>query len=63
VALAARYLLFEGQGLISTLPTSLFRLTENPDITVGVIEAGELQIGNPLVDTPGKRNHLSSTST
>ncbi|KAI0015529.1 aryl-alcohol dehydrogenase [Xylariomycetidae sp. FL0641] len=29
------------------------RLTENPDVTVGVIEAGEYLVGDPLVDTPG----------
>lgn len=28
------------------------RLTENPDITVGVIEAGKNRLGDPLVDTP-----------
>jgi choline dehydrogenase-like flavoprotein len=28
------------------------RLTENPDVTVGVIEAGKCQLGDPLVDTP-----------
>lgn len=28
------------------------RLTENPDITVGVIEAGKYRIDDPLVDTP-----------
>jgi choline dehydrogenase-like flavoprotein len=28
------------------------RLTENPDVTVGVIEAGKYRIGDPLVDTP-----------
>jgi len=28
------------------------RLTENPDITVGVLEAGKYKIGDPLVDTP-----------
>ncbi|KGO40821.1 Glucose-methanol-choline oxidoreductase [Penicillium expansum] len=28
------------------------RLTENPAITVGVIEAGKYRIGDPLVDTP-----------
>lgn len=29
------------------------RLSENPDVTVGVIEAGKYRIGDPLVDTPG----------
>src|ERR1700761_5401144 len=28
------------------------RLTENPDVTVGVIEAGKYRIGDPLVDIP-----------
>lgn len=28
------------------------RLTENPDVTVGVVEAGKYKIGDPLVDTP-----------
>jgi len=28
------------------------RLSENPNITVGVIEAGKYRIGDPLVDTP-----------
>ena len=28
------------------------RLTENPDVTVGVIEAGKNRLGDPLVDTP-----------
>jgi choline dehydrogenase-like flavoprotein len=28
------------------------RLTENPDVTVGVVEAGKYRIGDPLVDTP-----------
>lgn len=28
------------------------RLTENPEVTVGVIEAGKCRIGDPLVDTP-----------
>jgi choline dehydrogenase-like flavoprotein len=29
------------------------RLTENPDVTVGVIEAGKSRLGDMLVDTPG----------
>lgn len=29
------------------------RLSENPDVNVGVIEAGKYRIGDPLVDTPG----------
>lgn len=28
------------------------RLSENPDVTVGVLEAGKYRIGDPLVDTP-----------
>ena len=28
------------------------RLTENPDVTVGVIEAGKNRLGDPLVDIP-----------
>lgn len=28
------------------------RLSEDPNITVGVIEAGKYRIGDPLVDTP-----------
>ncbi|KIY00846.1 uncharacterized protein Z520_03512 [Fonsecaea multimorphosa CBS 102226] len=28
------------------------RLTENPDVTVGVIEAGKSRLGDPLVDIP-----------
>jgi hypothetical protein len=28
------------------------RLTENPDVTVGVIEAGKNRLGDPLIDTP-----------
>ncbi|OGE47793.1 hypothetical protein PENARI_c037G02962 [Penicillium arizonense] len=28
------------------------RLSENPDVTVGVIEAGKYRIGDPLIDTP-----------
>lgn len=28
------------------------RLSENPAVTVGVIEAGKYRIGDPLVDTP-----------
>jgi len=28
------------------------RLTENPNVTVGVIEAGKYRIGDPLVDAP-----------
>jgi choline dehydrogenase-like flavoprotein len=28
------------------------RLTENPNVTVGVIEAGKYRIGDPFVDTP-----------
>lgn len=28
------------------------RLTENPDVTVGVIEAGKNRLGDPFVDTP-----------
>lgn len=28
------------------------RLSENPDVTVGVVEAGKHRIGDPLVDTP-----------
>jgi choline dehydrogenase-like flavoprotein len=28
------------------------RLTENPDVTVGVIEAGKNKLGDVLVDTP-----------
>jgi choline dehydrogenase-like flavoprotein len=29
------------------------RLSENPDVTVGVIEAGKCRIGDATVDTPG----------
>ena len=29
------------------------RLTENPDVTVGVVEAGKDKRGDMLVDTPG----------
>jgi choline dehydrogenase-like flavoprotein len=29
------------------------RLTEDPNVTVGVLEAGKYRIGDPLVDTPG----------
>lgn len=28
------------------------RLSENPAVTVGVVEAGKYRIGDPLVDTP-----------
>lgn len=28
------------------------RLSENPEVNVGVIEAGKYRIGDPLVDTP-----------
>jgi len=28
------------------------RLTENPDVTVGVLEAGKNRLGDPLVDVP-----------
>lgn len=28
------------------------RLTENPDVNVGVLEAGPNRLGDPLVDTP-----------
>ena len=28
------------------------RLTENPDVTVGVIEAGKNRLDDPFVDTP-----------
>ncbi|KAL4876742.1 GMC oxidoreductase-domain-containing protein [Aspergillus karnatakaensis] len=28
------------------------RLTENPNVTVGVLEAGKYRIGDPLIDTP-----------
>ena len=28
------------------------RLTENPDVTVGVLEAGKNRLGDPLVDSP-----------
>lgn len=28
------------------------RLSENPDVRVGVVEAGKNRIGDPLVDTP-----------
>ncbi|KEF59691.1 uncharacterized protein A1O9_04537 [Exophiala aquamarina CBS 119918] len=34
------------------------RLTENPDITVGVIEAGKNRLGDPLVDTPAAFIHM-----
>lgn len=29
------------------------RLTENPDVSVGVLEAGKNKLNDPLVDTPG----------
>lgn len=29
------------------------RLTEDPNVTVGVLEAGENRLGDPLVDAPG----------
>ena len=28
------------------------RLTENPDVSVGIIEAGKNKLGDPFVDTP-----------
>ena len=28
------------------------RLTENPDVTVGVLEAGKNRLGDPLIDCP-----------
>lgn len=28
------------------------RLTENPDVTVGVLEAGKNKLDDPLIDTP-----------
>jgi choline dehydrogenase-like flavoprotein len=28
------------------------RLTENPNVTVGVIEAGKVKLGDPMVDMP-----------
>lgn len=28
------------------------RLTENPDVTVGIIEAGKNRLGDPFVDVP-----------
>lgn len=28
------------------------RLSENPDVTVGVIEAGKYRIGDPFIDIP-----------
>lgn len=28
------------------------RLSENPEVTVGVVEAGKYRIGDPLVETP-----------
>ncbi|KAJ5684732.1 uncharacterized protein N7477_001077 [Penicillium maclennaniae] len=34
------------------------RLTENPEVTVGVVEAGKYRIGDPLVDMPGGLFHL-----
>jgi len=30
------------------------RLTENPEVTVGVVEAGKYRIGDLLVDMPGR---------
>lgn len=37
------------------------RLTENADITVGVIEAGKYRLGDPLVDTPALFSQCSRT--
>lgn len=34
------------------------RLTENPDVTVGVLEAGGNKLGDPLVDTPAAFLHM-----
>ncbi|KAJ5689676.1 Dehydrogenase citC [Penicillium macrosclerotiorum] len=34
------------------------RLTENPEITVGIVEAGKFRIGDPLVDTPATKFQL-----
>lgn len=34
------------------------RLTENPDVTVGVIEAGKNRLGDPFVDTPAMFLHM-----
>lgn len=34
------------------------RLTENPDVTVGVLEAGKNKLDDPLVDTPGAFTQL-----
>jgi len=34
------------------------RLTENPEVTVGVIEAGKNRLGDPLVDTPAAFIHM-----
>lgn len=29
------------------------RLSENPNVTIGVIEAGKSRLGDPVVDVPG----------
>ncbi|KAJ5794344.1 Glucose-methanol-choline oxidoreductase [Penicillium paradoxum] len=34
------------------------RLSEDPNVTVGVIEAGKYRIGDPLVDTPAASSHM-----
>lgn len=34
------------------------RLSENPDVTVGVLEAGKNKLDDFLVDTPGTFTHL-----
>lgn len=34
------------------------RLSENPAVTVGVIEAGKYRIGDPLVDTPASFSEM-----
>lgn len=34
------------------------RLTENPDVKVGVLEAGKNKLGDPLIDTPAANLQL-----
>lgn len=34
------------------------RLSENPDVTVGVLEAGKNKLGDPLVDSPAAFLHM-----
>jgi hypothetical protein len=60
VPLGARYV-HDLMGRLALLLTPC-RLAENPNLNVGIIEAGSFHKDDPIVDIPGKERNNTSAS-